>query len=52
VVDELPFAASNVPEQFKRLHASELREGVANAEFIEELRKVVRSIKRREYAGV
>ena len=52
VVDELPFAASNVPEQFKRLHAIQLPEGVANAEFIEELRKVVRSIKRREYAGV
>ncbi len=52
VIDDLPFAASNVPEQFKRLHASQLSQGVASPEFIEEVRKVVRSIKRREYAGV
>jgi TIR domain/SIR2-like domain len=52
VIDDLPFAASNVPERFKRLHASQLPEGVATPEFIEEIRKVVRSIKRREYASV
>ena len=52
VIDDLPFAASNVPERFKRLHASQLPEGVASPEFIGEIRKVVRSIKRKEYAGV
>jgi TIR domain/SIR2-like domain len=52
VVDDLPFAASNVPSEFKKLHASELCDGAATQDFISELRNMVRSIKRKEFVGV
>jgi hypothetical protein len=52
VVDDLPFAHSNVPPGFKKLHATHLPEGVATTELVEEMRKAIRSIKRKEYTAV
>jgi hypothetical protein len=52
VVDDLPFGESNVPAGFKKLHYNRLREGVATPEFLDEVKKIVRSIKRKEYVGV
>ena len=47
VVDDLPFARSNVPLAFKQLHFALLPEGAVDPGFVNVVRQVIRAIKRK-----